>query len=203
MSVRERVRWDARYRDLNAPYPDPDPLLFQFTPPAAPLIGETAEIPLYSMPFADERREARALDLAAGVGQNGLWLASQGYSVDLLDISREALRRAQSEAGKRGLRRVNFLQVDLDEAALQSEAYDVVCVFRYFQREVFPRIRACVRPGGRVIYQTFHTGYLREYPTFNPAFLAEVGELGGYFSDWQLLKSSDDDIQSQVVAIRP
>lgn len=185
MSIRDRQHWDARFRALpEQPFPAPDPLLFQYTPPAAGM-------------------EARALDLACGLGQNGLWLAEQGYSVDLLDISREGLRRAQAEARRRGLRRINFLQVDLDEAALRSEAYDVVCVFRYFERELFPRIRECVAPGGRVIYQTYTSGAQAVMPEISASFLASEGELAGLFADWTLLRSTESDIMAQVVAVKP
>jgi tellurite methyltransferase len=187
MSVQDRKRWDERYRAASrAKAPAPDPLLFQFTPPVA-----------------SARGEQRALDLACGIGQNGLWLASQGYSVDLLDISREALRRAQAEAHHQGLRRVNFLQVDLDEAALATEAYELVCVFRYFQRDLLPRIRECVSPGGRVIYQTYTVNALREYPDLNPKYLAEPGELAGAFADWEILKSGESELYDQVVALKP
>src|SRR5438128_2045223 len=107
MSARDRLRWDAIYRETQqVVYPPPDPLLFQYTPP-----------------LADET-ERRAMDLAAGLGQNGLWLAAQGYLTDVADISRVALTRAQAEAVHRGLRNLNFLQLDLDDVLLPSETYD-------------------------------------------------------------------------------
>jgi 2-polyprenyl-3-methyl-5-hydroxy-6-metoxy-1,4-benzoquinol methylase len=187
MTVRDRMRWDTYYHKVpEEQYPSPDPILFQFTPPVV----------------SGSEREYRALDLAAGLGQNGLWLAAQGYSTDLLDISREALRRAQEQAARASVRNINFLQVDLDEVALQSEAYDLVCVFRYLKRDLFPRIRACVRSGGRVIYQTFNTHYLERVPDFNPDFLLQPGELAGYFSDWRVLWDNEQDHISQVVAIK-
>ena len=90
MTVQDRVRWDRYYQFLDEQYPAPDPILFQFTP---------------SVLEMGRKREFRALDLAAGVGQNGLWLATQGYTTDLLDISREALRRAQEQAARGKVRR--------------------------------------------------------------------------------------------------
>src|SRR5690606_21845859 len=62
MAEGDRSRWDGIYRQRNhLPYPDPDPLLFEYTPPLT------------------TSYEKRALDLAGGLGQNGLWLAQQGY----------------------------------------------------------------------------------------------------------------------------
>jgi tellurite methyltransferase len=185
MSGHDRVHWDNIYRE-NLGYPNPDPLLFPYVPPV--LVGATPP--------------HRALDLAGGLGQNALWLASQGYRVDLIDISRVALVRAQREAAARALRTINFIQSDLDEAALQTEAYEVVCVFRFLKRDLFPALRASVRPGGRVIYETFNRRHLEIAPQFNPDYVLEVGELGGIFADWQILRLNEPDNISQIVAIK-
>ena len=76
MTAQDRTRWDQVYREQTDAFPPPDPLLFEFTPP-----------------LLDATTEQRALDVAAGVGQNGLWLAAQGYVVDMIDVSRVALLR--------------------------------------------------------------------------------------------------------------
>jgi len=186
VSAEDRIRWDAIYRErADEPYPPPDPLLFEYTPPVTP------------------EREYRALDLAAGHGQNGLWLAAQGYIVDVMDISRAALLRAQAEMAKRGLRNANLLPVDLDQVELPADLYDIICVFRYLKRELFPQLRASIRPGGRIIYESFNVRYHSLVPEFNPAFLLEVGELAGYFADWKILLSSDDGHISRLVARKP
>jgi SAM-dependent methyltransferase len=186
MSAQDRVRWDAIYREhRNWPFPPPDPLLLSFTP------------------HPPDDRECRALDLACGLGQNGLWLAGQGYIVDMMDISRAALSRAREEMAIRNLRSVNLLQVDIDELDIEEETYYFVCVFRYLKRDLFRKITAAVQPGGRIIYETFNTNYLQLVPEFNRAFLLDVGELVGYFDGWQILHHSDEGHISQVVALKP
>jgi 2-polyprenyl-3-methyl-5-hydroxy-6-metoxy-1,4-benzoquinol methylase len=186
MAAQDRLRWDAIYRErASDDYPDPDPLLFQFTPPLR--AGETAA----------------ALDIAAGLGQNGLWLAAQGYIVDLIDVSRVALLRAQAEAARRHLHSANFLQRDLDAARFEPESYHVVCVFRFLSRDLMPQIRAAVRPGGRVIYQTLNTRFLAVKPDINPAYLLGIGELAGFFGDWRILYNSEPGHTSQIVAVKP
>ena len=187
MATKDRIRWDSIYRERidNRDFPDPDPLLFQFTPPLRD--GETAT----------------ALDIAAGFGQNGLWLAAQGYTVDLIDVSRVALLHAKAEAAERGLSNANFIQNDLDSAKFEPESYDVVCVFRFLSRDLMPQIRAAVRPGGRVIYKTFNTRYLETKPETNPNFLLGIGELAGFFGDWRILHSAEIDQMSRIVAIKP
>jgi SAM-dependent methyltransferase len=183
------VRWDTIYQKRNGRYPVPDPLLFEYTLPLA----------LY----ADQGIERRALDLACGVGQNGVWLASQGYIVDLMDISRVALMSARSEVEQRRLWNINLLQVDLDTVQLGRSVYDLVCVFRYLRRELFPQLVNTVRPGGRIIYETFNVRYLEEVPAFNPAFLLEPGELLSYFASWDILYCDEEYAISQLVAQKP
>lgn len=186
MSGQDRIRWDDVYREkVSEVYPPPDPALLKFVPPL------------------DDSEEHRALDLAAGMGQNGLWLAAQGYIVDVMDVSRIGLLRAQAEATARGLRNLNLLTVDLDQYKLKTDYYDLVCVFRYLKRDMFIPIRQSLRPGGRVIYETFNRRYLDIVPGFNAAFLLEVGELAGYFADWKIVHQLEETHISRLVAVRP
>ena len=186
MSVEDRVRWDTLYfQQTHLSFPDPDPFLYEYTPPLL------------------ETREVRALDLAGGMGQNGLWLAEQGYTVDIIDISRMALLRGRSETIARGLRAVNLLQYDLDSAELKPATYQLVCVFRFLKRDLFPHIRVAIAPGGRIIYETYNVRYLTQNPQFNPAYLLEPGELFGYFADWKILHRSELRHISRLVALKP
>ncbi len=191
MSAHDRVRWDKIYRErLKQPYPAPDPLLLNYTPHIAGVNG------------GDEEIKKRALDVAAGFGQNGLWLAGQGYTTDIMEISRVALARARAEMARRNLRNVNLLQIDLDDIDLDEEQYDLICVFRYLKREVIPVIRAAIVPGGRIIYESFNINYLDIVPHFNTHFLLMPGELTELFKGWKVLHQSDESHISQLVAVK-
>lgn len=187
MSIYDRQHWDSIYSErANKPLPPPDPLLFPYTPPVT------------------EDRVYRALDLAGGQGQNGLWLAAEGYVVDVVDISRVALMQGQAEMARRSLRTMNFRQLDLDENKLDfDEPYDLICVFRFLKRELFAALRTAIRPGGRIIYATYNIRHLAEHPEFRREFLLEPGELAGYFADWRILYNADDAALSELVAIKP
>lgn len=186
MTIQDRQRWDQVYRErAEGDYPPPDPLLFEYTPPI------------------NDEAEHRALDLACGLGQNGLWMAAQGYTVDMLDISRVALLRVQDEMGRRKVHSANLYQVDLDAHTLTADTYEIVCVFRYLKRDLFTQLRHTVRPGGRIVYETFNQRYRDDVPAFNPAFLLEVGELAGYFADWKILYNADGKQMSSLVAVKP
>lgn len=186
MSAEDRVRWDSVYKQRShEPYPDPDPLLLQYIPPA------------------DPDAKLTALDLAGGLGQNALWLASQGYVVDLMDVSRVALQRARAEMAIRNLRNVNLLQVDVDEIQLEEASYNLVIVTRYLKRDLFPRIKEAIKPGGRVIYDTFNVRYLEQVPAFNTSFLLDIGELRSYFLTWTIISEDEEDHNSRIVAVKP
>jgi tellurite methyltransferase len=130
-------------------------------------------------------------------------LAEQGYGVDLIDISRTALLRARDEAARRGLNGLNFYPFDLDAQTDLEGQYDLVCVFRYLNRDLFTRIRQAVKPGGRIIYETFNQRHKQRAPNFNPDYLLMAGELVGYFADWKLLTHLEETATSRLVAIKP
>ncbi len=187
MATQDRVRWDTIYRDrAEHPLPPPAPLLLEYTPPVTP----TAIPP-------------RALDFACGLGQNGLWLAEQGYVVDLMDISRVALNRVQTEMVKRGIRNANLLQIDADTVHLDESTYDLIAVFRFLHRDLLPRLNAAIKPGGRIIYETFNLQHLDANPDFNVDYLVQGDELKDAFKGWRILVHQHRNNITQLVALKP
>lgn len=142
-----------------------------------------------------------ALDLACGRGQNAMWLAERGYQVRGLDISVVALEMAQAEAVRRGLsEQVRFERMDLDNLSLPSESYDLICVFHYLDRSLFPVIRQGLRPEGLLFFSTRHLGFLKRQPKANRAYLLRPGELMVQFADWQLLHVEEGPENSELIA---
>jgi tellurite methyltransferase len=182
MTRQDRARWEARYagRDPQA-YPEASPLLARFA----------QHLP----------ESGLALDVACGMGQNALWLAERGLRVLAVDFSLIALRRGLSEARARHLAgRVTFVRADLDAFWLTPGAFDVVTVFLFLDRKLFPALRAALRPGGLVIYQGRNWRRLRADPTANPAHLLRPGELERAFTDWEVLAGGDVADRTHVVA---
>ena len=81
--------------------------------------------------------------------------------------------------------------------------YALVCVFRYLKHDLFPQLRSCIRPGGRIVYETYNINYLNHVPQFNADFLLKPGELAGYFYNWKVLYDTQADHISRFVAIKP
>lgn len=183
MARSDRERWDRRYATPGDHLQkEPNELLIRHVPP---------------------QPGARALELACGLGHNARWLAEQGYTVDAIDISLMALRRARADLHRRGVANVNFIVADLDHFPLPLYAYDLVCIFRFLDRRLFPAIRDRVRPGGLVITQTLNTGHLDRCPDCCADHVVRVGELPDYFPGWIVLEARDDEFMSALVARKP
>jgi tellurite methyltransferase len=69
------------------------------------------------------------------------------------------------------------------------EQYDLVVVFFFLQRQLFPALGAAIKPGGHLIYKT----YTAEQQRFSggpshPMFLLEPNELLHAFSSLRVLR---------------
>lgn len=181
----DRLRWDRRWREECADRPfEPHPLLVR---------------------YADRLSGGDALDLACGRGQNAIWLAEHSYRVDAIDISPVALALARAEAARRGLA-VNFIEADLDTYRLPVATYDLIAVFYFLSRGLLPAIKAALRPGGWLFYETFNTGRLACDPHIPLDYLLEPGELPRHFAGWHILEAGDEGSRphsSYIVCRKP
>ena len=130
----------------------------------------------------------RALDLACGPGRHAIFLAEHGWRVTAVDASRVGIELAKTLAQLRGVT-VDWRVADLErgEFEIEADAYDLVGVFYYLQRDLFPRIRAGVRRGGLVVAAIHLTDPDPEAVGMNPAFLLGPGELRAEFAGWEIL----------------
>jgi tellurite methyltransferase len=132
MSEYERTEWDRRYREGEyRERANPSPFLDEWLP----------RLPT-----------GRALDVACGAGRNALRLAEAGFAVEAVDISSVAIDIASTEAARRGLD-VSWRVADLDALELEATSYDLVTVFRYVNRPLWPRLAAALAPDGFVLYE--------------------------------------------------
>lgn len=105
--------WDGFYRQRDRDVP------FFRAAPDESLVGWLAEGQL------DLSRGARVLELGCGPGRNAVWMAEQGYEVDALDLSLEALGWGAERATEAGVQ-VNFCQADIFDWDLPPDPYDLV-----------------------------------------------------------------------------
>jgi len=182
MTTADRERWDARYTGRSA--------TVESEPPEW-LVRHTTELP-----------PGRALDLACGLGTTAIWLAERGWQVTAVDISPIGLETARTAADRRGVS-VEWIAADLDDWAPALAAFDLVTVFRFLDRGTLPeRIAATLRPGGRVLYETFLAPESDEWISHvrNPAFVLQPGELPRLFSGLRILDYDEAAVNGERMA---
>lgn len=166
----DRTKWDARYRAGSRPHDGPPSGLLRRWLPKAPA--------------------PRALDVATGLGRNALHLARAGYQVDAVDISPTALREAARRARREGLRGIRWIAADLDRWRPARGRYDVVVNAFYLNRRLFPALRAAVRPGGILIFETHLVADEADGPA-GPKYRLRPGELRRVLRGWNVLYTKD------------
>jgi SAM-dependent methyltransferase len=120
----------------------------------------------------------RVLDLAAGAGRESVFLALHGYEVEAWDHDRGALEKARALAGRHGVSLATRVQdLEVRRPPLPVEERDVVMVFRFLHRPLFPAIARALAPGGSLVYETYLKGQERFGKPKHPRFLLHPGEL--------------------------
>jgi SAM-dependent methyltransferase len=147
----------------------------------------------------------RALDVAMGRGRHALPLARAGFRTFGVDVNFDAVRETMRAARDAGTPIAAWC-ADLTDYPLPAAAFDLVVVTRYLQRDLFPALRAALRPGGIVLYETFtiHQRALGSGPT-SPDHLLREGELRGYFADFEIVfyeETSAPEAVARLVARR-
>jgi SAM-dependent methyltransferase len=145
--------------------------------------------------------KGKVLDIAMGEGRNGVFLATQGFEVLGLDISEKGLRKAHDLA-KEFNSTIETRVVDLEKTRLLENEYDVIVMTYYLQRDLFPQIKAALKPGGIVVIETHHVGFSRLKPEFPREYLLGTHELWEAFQDFNILAYEyRDDGKSAHVSI--
>lgn len=179
-SVKEDLArfWDERYRQEETP-PQRGPASF---------LMENLHLLL---------KGGHALDVAMGTGRNALFLASLGYRVTGIDISRVAVERCRAEARRRGLH-LEAVCADLTSYPLPREAFQVVLDFYYLDRALCPRLVEALQPGGVLVFETFTLGQLQfGWGPKEKEYLLQPGELRGLFPELEIVVYREATAESQ------
>jgi SAM-dependent methyltransferase len=128
-----------------------------------------------------------ALDLAMGHGRVAVGVARAGFRTFGVDARFDAVRDAKLAAAAAAVQ-VHAWCADLTQHPLPSARFDLIVVTRFLQRDLFHALRAAVRPGGVVLYETFTTAQLaRGWGPASPDHLLEPGELLRSFEGFEVL----------------
>ena len=165
-------------------------------------------------------KQVPILDLACGSGRNGLYLIENNIPVTFADVNGVALEQIQaslSTLSKESQKLVQYWQVDFEQAdsrPLSAHSFSGVMVFRYLHRPLFEQIKAAIKPGGIIIYETFTEQQAQFGRPKNPDFLLKPAELLELFLGWEILHSFEGVVDTvandgtkqalaQIVAIKP
>ena len=134
MSTSDAEKWNARYREGSHLRAEPVRVLKEYS---------------HLLPAS-----GTALDLACGTGANALFLAQHGLETWAWDISREAIEQLQRSAA-----RLDFkLHTEVRDVVRQppdADAFDVVVVSHFLDRDLMPPVLRALRQNGLLYYQTF------------------------------------------------
>ncbi len=168
--------WDERYRRGEHATAEPSRLLVR----AVELFARQVE--------GGSLAGRRALDLACGAGRHAVFLAGLGMRVTAVDASRVGVELALSRARERNLS-LDARVADLEGGGFDIEegAYDLVCDFYYLQRDLFPRMRAGLGPGGLLVAAIHMVDESPRAKPMNPDFLLRPGELREAFAGLEIL----------------
>lgn len=184
-SPKDQTRWDSKY--------DNEVYIFG-TEPIAFIRDNLKLLP-----------KGKVLDIAMGEGRNGVYLAANGYDVEGIDISEVGLKKAHKLA-EQNHTKITTRVVDLENAQLEKDKYDVVLCSYYMQRDLIPQMKAAVKQGGVVVFETYNEDYLK-YRKFNPKWALKTNELLELFKDFKILRyqAFDDGTEaySSIIAQRP
>jgi tellurite methyltransferase len=173
MEIDEKALWDKKYSEGSHSSVAPDRFL-----------------PKVYDEFLSALAPGRALDVAGGVGRHAIWLAEHGWRVKLLDISAVGIALARENAARcSAASAIITEQRNLNtEHDLGRELYDLVMVFFFLQRELFPALISALKPGGHLIYKTYTTEQQRfSGGPSHPMFLLRPNELLHSFSSLRIL----------------
>ncbi|MEM7437483.1 MAG: methyltransferase domain-containing protein [Myxococcota bacterium] len=109
---------------------------------------------------------SRVLDVGCGLGMQTVELASRGYHLVGLDISKTMVSRAKDEAEDRGVQ-IDFVQGDMREAAFDDRFDALLCwgtTFGYFtEREnelVLQQFHQALRPNGALLLEVVNRDFM-------------------------------------------
>ena len=182
----ERASWNRRYREGSHADFEPDPFLLT--------AYDEFISPLYA-------KGGAALDIAGGLGRHAIWLAELRWKVTVVDISEVAFQKAKDKAEERDVK-IDFLVRDLRQFDPGREKFDMVLVFFYLQRDLFPLLLNSLKPGGLLVYKTYTEEHkkLAKGPK-HPEYFLQPNELLHSFLRLKVLSYRETMVDSGVAEL--
>jgi SAM-dependent methyltransferase len=142
--------------------------------------------------YRDRLARGRALDVAAGGGENAAILALAGWNVIASDLSDAAI--AKSRARARELKAdLAFVQADATRLPFRPASFDTVVCTYFLDRDSARRLPDLLKPGGTLFFMTHRIGHQKYIPELPAPYCLEPGEVKELFPGLALLLHQEDD----------
>lgn len=143
----------------------------------------------------------RVLDIAMGEGRNAVYLAKKGFSVEGVDISEVAIRKAKRLARENRVS-ITTISADLTRYTIKPDYYEVIVNINYLQRSLIPQIKKGLKKGGIVVYENHTVDQLKNAAGQNMRrdYLLDKGELKEFFKDFEILVYRETNDGKNAVA---
>ena len=144
----------------------------------------------HALLFDSLGEDSAVLDLACGSGRNGLSLIGSGMSITFVDKNESALAEVSAKIRRENIERHQCLQIDLEDGKhsfFDTHRFDVILVFNYLHRPLFPSIKSALSKGGLIFYETFTAEQKQIGRPKNPNYLLRDNELLVNFEGWEII----------------
>jgi len=183
----EREEWNRRYGRGEHLERNPNDFLAEaygeFVPPRFPSPGT-------------------ALDVAGGTGRHAIWLVQRGWEVTLVDVSDVGVKMALEAASSAGVT-IRAEAADLRTYDFGRERFDLILVFYFLERALFPVLTATLNPGGLIIYKTYTRDHRKFRACSHPMYFLDPNELRGAFPGFDVLHYGESEGMAELVARKP
>ncbi|HXK11750.1 MAG TPA: rhodanese-like domain-containing protein [Vicinamibacteria bacterium] len=146
-------------------------------------------------------RGAKTLDVACGRGRHALVLAAAGFPVRAVDRDPAHVGRLDDLARRLRLP-IETRVVDLEEhgAGLGEEEWELVLVFNYLHRPLFPALVRALAPGGVLLCETYTRDQAKRGRPTSPDHLLEPGELPRLVAPLEVLRQREGEFEGRSLA---
>lgn len=185
-------KWNARYQDADPSVTRPSEVLNSFA---------------YLLPS-----KGQALDLACGLGGNARLLAARGLETTAWDLSPVAIDRLKAHAAAENLS-IKASVRDVQAKPPEADAFDVIVVGYFLERDLAAAIEQALKPGGLLFYQTWTREAVDDRGPGNPAFRLAPNELLQLFPRLRVISYREEGLfgdlaqglrnEAWLVAARP
>lgn len=135
-----------------------------------------------------------AIDLACGTGRDAVFLASEGWNVTAIDLLPDALAKARALGARylpSGSPPVHWVQADLEKVTPDVASANLVCCFRFLDRNLLCEVARRLTPGSHVVIETFTVENFLKHGKPSKRHSLEPGELASIFAGFKIQRESE------------